>query len=299
MEISQPILKKLIDNINKNNISSQAYFLSGSSVESLEKYSTLLAKNLICPKIYHDNCHDCNICKRIDDNNYPELKIISPENGVIKKDTIISLRDTFQSNSIEGKSQVYIINDAETLNTYAANSLLKFLEEPDSNTIAIFNSTNIGEVINTIISRCQIINIRNDFTEYVKQFCNFESENINDVIEIFCNIEESKMQPICNMNELMLNKYNSRKLLTRMINILIFIYYDFLNYNIFGNFKYFHNYPILEKYVGKIDNKKIMKKIFFLLQNVTKLNYNVNMLLFVDNLLIGIGAINDDKSDRN
>lgn len=44
------------------------------------------------------------------------------------------------------------------LTTSAANSLLKFLEEPDGDTTAILVTENIQRVLGTIQSRCQILN---------------------------------------------------------------------------------------------------------------------------------------------
>lgn len=84
---------------------------------------------MICPYKYKENCNNCNICSRIDNNIFSELKIINPVNGVIKKESIIELRNDFQTQSIEGKNEVYIINDAECLNQSSANAILKFLEE--------------------------------------------------------------------------------------------------------------------------------------------------------------------------
>ena len=50
----------------------------------------------------------------------------------------------------------------------------------------------------------------------------------------------------------------------------------------------------LTDYKKSPDNETISKKISFILENITKLEYNVNILLFMDNLLIGIGEILDD-----
>ena len=107
---NQPILQRVINNINTKEINSQAYILSGTSLECLEKYSILLSKVLICPKNYSENCSKCNICDRINDNSYTELKVIKPNNGIIKKEEIINIRNEFQTSSIEGRNQVYIIN---------------------------------------------------------------------------------------------------------------------------------------------------------------------------------------------
>ena len=163
---NQPVLSKIFNKIRKTNNNVQAYMLVGEDKEKIEEYAILLSKILICPHVYEENCNKCNICKRIDENNYGELKIIKPINRIIKKESIIELRDYFRTESIEGKNEVYIINDAETLNVAAANAILKFLEEPDSNAVAIFTTTNLDSVIKTITSRCQLIKTNNVRTKY-------------------------------------------------------------------------------------------------------------------------------------
>ena len=296
---NQPILQRVINNINTKEINSQAYILSGTSLECLEKYSILLSKVLICPKNYSENCSKCNICDRINDNSYTELKVIKPNNGIIKKEEIINIRNEFQTSSIEGRNQVYIINEVEKLNVSAANSILKFLEEPDSNTVAIFTTTNIGSVISTIVSRCQIININDrncEGLDYVISACNFLEEDIDNVVEFFDSIEKDASYALCNINNLVLEKYNSKELIKNFMNVLILIYSDILNYNYFGEFKYFKKYIKLKNHAKNQKIENTIKKISFLLENIEKLDYNMNVLLFMDNLLIWIGAINDGKS---
>lgn len=296
---NQPILQRVINNINTKGINSQAYILSGTSLECLEKYSILLSKVLVCPKNYSENCSKCNICVRINDNSYTELKVIKPNNGIIKKEEIINIRNEFQTSSIEGRNQVYIIDEVEKLNVSAANSILKFLEEPDSNTVAIFTTTNIGSVISTIVSRCQIININDrnyEGLDYVISACNFLEEDIDNVVEFFDSIEKDASYALCNINNLVLEKYNNKELIKNFMNVLILIYSDILNYNYFGEFKYFKKYITLKNHVKNQNIENTIKKISFLLENIEKLDYNMNVLLFVDNLLIGIGAINDGKS---
>lgn len=56
---------------------------------------------------------------------------------------------------IEGTYKVYIIEDFEKLTVQGENSILKFLEEPPENTIAILISTKPEQILNTIHSRCQ------------------------------------------------------------------------------------------------------------------------------------------------
>ena len=105
------ILDKII-NSNKNN---HAYMLVSTDEQALDEASLLLAKALICPNNFSLNCNNCNICKRIDNKEYTELKIILPTNNIIKKQEILDLRSQFQTKALEGKNMVYIIKNAEYL----------------------------------------------------------------------------------------------------------------------------------------------------------------------------------------
>ena len=58
--------------------------------------------------------------------------------------------------------------------------ILKFLEEPAENVIAMFITTNIDSVLSTIKSRCQIINL------FYDSEINYEEENIR-IIDDFLN----------------------------------------------------------------------------------------------------------------
>ena len=55
--------------------------------------------------------------------------------------------------------RIYIIKDCDKMNKQASNSLLKFLEEPVPGIIAILMTNHIGKLLDTIISRCQLIRL--------------------------------------------------------------------------------------------------------------------------------------------
>ena len=55
------------------------------------------------------------------------------------------------------KYNAYIIKEADKLNSTSANILLKFLEEPDTRTLAFFVTKNSKNVLSTIKSRCQLL----------------------------------------------------------------------------------------------------------------------------------------------
>src|SRR5699024_10533471 len=77
-----------------------------------------------------------------------------------KKDQIINLRKEFTYTAYEQGKKVYIIVNAERLTTQSANRILKYLEEPDQDITAILLTDNGQGMLNTIRSRCQIIDMK-------------------------------------------------------------------------------------------------------------------------------------------
>lgn len=299
---NQPVLSRILSKINTSLVGVQAYLLVGKNTEELKEYAITFSKVLICPKKYEKNCLKCNICSRIKSGNFGELRIINPVNGVIKKEEIINLRDVFQTKSIEGKNQVYIINDVETLNLSAANALLKFLEEPDSNTVAIFTTTNINAVINTIVSRCQTIKLNNDSKtkglDFVITSSNLDEEKINNSLDFLFAIENNNVKAVSMIKEF-LELFSNRELLNGALTVILLAYKDALNYKIFKKMEYFNNETGIKNMCISQNTEILIKKIAFILENIQKLEYNVNVTLFISNIIIGIGEITDGKSYRN
>lgn len=299
---NQPILNKILNNINNNGNNVQAYILSGNDKENLINYAILFSKVLICPHKYKKGCSECNICNRIDKENFGELKIINPVNKIIKKEAILELKNEFKTKSIEGKNEVYIINDAEALNGAASNTILKFLEEPDSNIVAIFTTTNLDSVIKTIVSRCQVIKINNFQKkigiDFIKKLTKFDEETIYKVIDFIKIIEKSSEDAIINAKKSFLDYFSTKESLINTFNVILLYYKDMLNYKIKNKCSYYEINDIKSIADMQTDNL-ISKKITFILENIAKLEYNVNILLFIDNFIIGIGEIKDGKSNRN
>ena len=298
----QNILSKILTKINSSSINSQAYILSCEDEKMLEDYSLLLSKVIICPKTYSKNCELCNICYRVSHNSYGDLKIIEPVNNVIKKEEILKLKNEFNTNSLEGKNRIYIIKNVEKLNTAAANSLLKFLEEPDSNVVAIFTTTNIDLVMKTILSRCQVIKLNNISNkkgmEYVKKVSFLEEEQITKLLDYFFDIENNLDKAKYTIKEKILDVFKTRQDIKNVLSVLLLIYKDLLNYKLFNNLEYFEKEIGIKNISEKLTVGIITKKISFILENLTKIEYNVNISLFIMNFLIGLGEIQDGKSSR-
>ena len=88
------------------------------------------------------DCKLCNICNLIDNDNYPDLCVIEPEGKEIKKSQLVGLQKEFNNKSLLDNKRIYILKEADKLNESAANTILKFLEEPSDDIVAILVTTN-------------------------------------------------------------------------------------------------------------------------------------------------------------
>ncbi|MGI6781746.1 MAG: hypothetical protein ACOX56_02845 [Acholeplasmataceae bacterium] len=92
--------------------------------------------------------------------NHPNVILVQPEGNSIKKEQILNLQNEFSKTSLYAGARVYIIEDIEKITQAGANSLLKFLEEPEGKTTYGFLLTeNLSQVLQTIQSRSQIIHL--------------------------------------------------------------------------------------------------------------------------------------------
>ena len=105
-----------------------------------------------------DACDACYSCKKIDSNIHPDFTLISPENGQIRIEEIRAIDDILSFKAFEGRYKIVIVDDADTLNQYAANAFLKTLEEPPAHSLIVLISSNPDRLPDTIRSRCSRIN---------------------------------------------------------------------------------------------------------------------------------------------
>ena len=102
----------------------------------------------------------------------------------IKKEQLEELQQNFSETSVESNKRIYVIHNADRLNTASANSILKFLEEPEDNIIAILMTDNIHQLLDTIISRCQIISFAKNNKALEKIIDNVKTiENLHTLIK--------------------------------------------------------------------------------------------------------------------
>jgi len=108
--------------------------------------------------IQFDACDECSSCRKIDAGIHPDALLISPESGQIRIEEIRAIDEILSLKAFEGRTKAVVVDDAETMNQYAANAFLKTLEEPPSDSMIILVSSKPDRLPDTIQSRCSRIN---------------------------------------------------------------------------------------------------------------------------------------------
>lgn len=153
----QPVAYRTLENALYAGKTAHAYMFHGPAGTPKKEAAYLLAKSFVCD---HDGfaCEECETCMRIEHHNYADLLYIDGTQTSIKKNDIVSLQHEFNKTALETNGKkIYIIDHVENATTDALNSLLKFLEEPSGDMVAILLVEQLDLVLPTIISRCQMI----------------------------------------------------------------------------------------------------------------------------------------------
>jgi DNA polymerase-3 subunit delta' len=143
-----------------------AYLLVGPTHIGKMTLSVNLAMALNCQQ-YDPPCGECPSCRKIYAANHPDVRVISLlKNGEAGEAKLISINQIKDMQHVanlppfEGKHKVFIIDSAEMMSVDAANCLLKTLEEPVEKVTFILLTTNDKLLPETVVSRCQRLELR-------------------------------------------------------------------------------------------------------------------------------------------
>jgi DNA polymerase-3 subunit delta' len=314
----QPIAYNVLKNEINNKTITHAYLFHSSNQYVTSTFALSFAKTLLCPisTSPSEKCNDCSICKRIDNGNFPELKIIEPDGLWIKKEQLLDLQDNFKMKSLEGDKRIYIIKEVEKLNAQAANSILKFLEEPDPNIIAILTTSNIHTVLQTIISRCQVISLKENISWDEDDIAITNNANITvfkiaklyykskQDIDIFLSDEKNvkkieaaitfirkyeniKLDILTEMKKLWFDYFGDKNEYIFGLDIMALFYKDVLNFVYERKLELFDSYIDDLKMVASLNKTDdIIYKIQKILLIKEKVKYNINTNLLMDKLIL-------------
>ncbi len=160
-----------------SNRSAHAYLFVAPEDTGGETLAQAMAASLLCdsPTAEHHACGQCAACTLMNAFSHPDLRILRPSimntahpieelrpekpSKEITIDDIRALDNMVNQTSHRGGQRVVVLYPVHKLNRNAANALLKTLEEPPANTIFILLAHDVRQLLPTIVSRCQLINV--------------------------------------------------------------------------------------------------------------------------------------------
>ena len=136
-----------------------AYLITGPPQIGKRSLGLSFAQALNCAD-KQGPCAQCLACRKIAHGRHPDVQIIEGENGTLKIDQMRMLQHEASLSPLEGQWKVYIIRQMEQATAAAANCLLKTLEEPPPHVILMLTANQSRTLLPTIVSRCQVLNLR-------------------------------------------------------------------------------------------------------------------------------------------
>ena len=264
----QPKFYKQIKEALNKGFLSHSYLIESVNLrdEQVNKYIHFFVKTI------YDNYYDDNISiskekifHLVDNLEFPDYIEIRPVNNVIKKEQLLRVRDDFSNKSLYNTKKIYTVYNADKMNVNSSNTILKFLEEPNDDVIAIFVTNNQYNVLDTIRSRCQIISL---------QYEDVPHQYSEDLINFFEDIKLRKNNNLLlKFNSYNNNLFKDKNMAVSTMTDTLSYYKKMLNKNIDGDLE---------------DLKETMMIVSILEEELKKLKYNVNIKLWLDSLLLSI-----------
>jgi DNA polymerase III subunit gamma/tau len=150
----EAVVRTLTNAIEQDKVR-QAYLFAGPRGTGKTSLARILAKSINCqhgPTATPDNtCHACVAISNGTSLDVIEMDAAS-QRGI---DDIREIRERVVLQPVEGRSKVYILDEAHQLTDAAWNALLKLIEEPPPHLVFVFCTTDLSKVLPTVRSRCQ------------------------------------------------------------------------------------------------------------------------------------------------
>lgn len=214
----------------------------------------------------------------LENKSYPDLLEIKPENNVIKKEQLLEMMEKFSNKSVYGTYQIYVIHHAEMLNLSSANTILKFLEEPENNIIAVLLSTHRYKVLPTILSRCTVMTLKQEKSNMI---------DVNDnqiLIKLLNNLLIDTEPLIILFNDYYESLFQTKELSLDTLKKISKILQYYIQTNDLSSLSIKSSDINLNKF-------QLLEIVSIIDEFSVKLQYNVNIKLWLDSLLIKLTEV--------
>ncbi|HZG60899.1 MAG TPA: DNA polymerase III subunit delta' [Anoxybacillus sp.] len=318
LEQYQPtVLKMIAKSLQKGRVA-HAYLFEGQRGTGKKDVSILFAKSLFCiNRNGYKPCNNCINCRRIDSGNHPDVHVIEPDGQSIKKAQIEALQAEFSKTGVESNRKLYIIEHADRMTVNAANSLLKFLEEPNSQTVAILLTEQYHRMLNTIVSRCQVLSFKplppNAIADYLKEqhipshFALLAAYVTNNrehalelsrddwfaqarkiVLQLYEALHKNYLQALFIVQEQWIQHFAEKQQIDLGLDLLLYLYKDLIYIQLGETEKVVYKDQIsyLNQLALTLSQKRIAENMTAILQAKARLNTNMNPQLLMEQLVL-------------
>lgn len=172
---------------------SHAYLFEGPEGVGKEMLASRFAQVLLCSKPtkvksgdgqHIDACGQCDDCRIFLAGNHPDYIRVHRMLAKMHPDALVRNRkatqlgidvirhfliDAAAHSPVRGRTQVFVVVEAERLNNASQNALLKTLEEPPGKSHIILLSTPSDDLLATTRSRCQLVTFRPLPSQFVEE----------------------------------------------------------------------------------------------------------------------------------
>ncbi len=285
-------LKKVLNKYHEHKLA-HAYLIETNDIERTISELKEIIKEINCKNSNIKNCQEtCNVCHLIDNDSYPSLKLIKSDGLFIKKEQIDELETAFSKSSQYGDYNAYIVVQAQFLNNYSANALLKFLEEPENLVLGFYITDYKERVISTIVSRCQVINNYYEVNNIKdKLFLSEDSYNqkYNAIKSFLTRLELEKKDCLMYNKSDLLDVCVEQKDIINIFKIMLDIYSNCYKHKneLENEFALYQDFEFLLK----LSNESLLNRINVIKKKISSLDYNVNNELLLDDFIICLEEI--------
>ncbi len=163
-------VREAIDRLIPSHRLPHAVIIEGVSGTGKRTLGDYLAKATLCEG-ENPPCDGCRTCQLAKAGTHPDIKWLAPEKG--KKNIAVGqvdyIRELAYLTPHTAFGKVFIIEQAETMNSAAQNKLLKLLEEPPANVFFILLCESASDLLDTVLSRCTVFSLTEpDFDSAIK-----------------------------------------------------------------------------------------------------------------------------------
>ena len=316
----QPVVVKQLETVFQKKRVAHAYLFEGAKGTGKLAVMRAFVKLLLCENpIQNVSCETCRGCRRFESGNHPNVVQIEPDGQDIKKDQILQLIFEMNKTGLEGGRKIYVLHRADRLNTSAANTLLKFLEEPEGLITAILITDKSHAILPTIRSRSQIVSFPSiPYEERVKVLINqgltatmaatvsMVTNDVDESLELakdeqFAQVRKTVLKLVeaveSNVNEAMLIVHEEwlpvlkeKEETERALDLLLFAYRDLVavKANSDAAYTFPDIMPFYQQHALHISFEQLSNKIEAILKAKQQLHRNMNRTLLMEQLMLNL-----------